>query len=148
MEFSRQEYWSGFHSLLQRIFLTQVRNPNPGIKPRSPVLQADSLPSEPPGKPLNPKVQAKTQTNYWYIKIYDGKTQIVYIEASMSIIFGINQELLEEDMATYCSILAWEILWTQEPGELQSMESQRVRHNLVTEHAHKRNIKNMSPASR
>ena len=33
-------------------------------------------------------------------------------------------------MATYCSILAWEILWTQEPGDLQSMESQRVRHSL------------------
>ena len=29
--------------------------PDPGIEPRSPTLQADSLPSEPPGKPLNPQ---------------------------------------------------------------------------------------------
>ena len=29
--------------------------PNPGIEPRSPALQADSLPTEPPGKPSNPK---------------------------------------------------------------------------------------------
>ena len=33
-------------------------------------------------------------------------------------------------------IFAWEILWTEEPGELQSMESQSVRHDWVTEHAH------------
>ena len=31
---------------------------------------------------------------------------------------------LEEQMATHCSILAWEILWTEEPGGLQCMESQ------------------------
>jgi len=39
-------------------------------------------------------------------------------------------------MATHSSILAWEIPWTEEPGGLQSMGSQRVRHALVTEHAH------------
>ena len=32
-------------------------------------------------------------------------------------------------MATHSSILAWEISWTEEPGELQSMELQRVRHD-------------------
>ena len=36
---------------------------------------------------------------------------------------------LEEEMATHSSILAWRILWTEEPGGLQSMGSQRVRHN-------------------
>ena len=35
----------------------------------------------------------------------------------------------EEEMATYSSILAWEILWTKVPGVLQSMGSQRVRHD-------------------
>ena len=35
-------------------------------------------------------------------------------------------------MATHSSILSWEIPWTEEPGGLQSMESQRVRHDLVT----------------
>ena len=36
---------------------------------------------------------------------------------------------LEEEMATYSSILAWEIPWTEEPGGLQSMGSQRVGHS-------------------
>ena len=36
---------------------------------------------------------------------------------------------LEEEMATHSGILAWEIPWTEEPGGLQSMGSQRVRHN-------------------
>ena len=35
-----------------------------------------------------------------------------------------QEELLEKEMATYSSILAWEIPWTEEPGGLQSMESQ------------------------
>ena len=39
---------------------------------------------------------------------------------------------LEKEMATCSSIPAWEILWTEEPGGLQSMGLQRVRHNLVT----------------
>ena len=44
MGFSRQEYWSGLP-------LPSPGNlPNPGIEPESPALQADSLPSEPPGK--------------------------------------------------------------------------------------------------
>ena len=36
---------------------------------------------------------------------------------------------LEKGMATHSSILAWKILWTEEPGGLQSMELQRVRHD-------------------
>ena len=36
---------------------------------------------------------------------------------------------LEKEMASHSSILAWEIPWTEEPGGLQSMESQRVGHN-------------------
>ena len=39
---------------------------------------------------------------------------------------------LEEEMATHSSILAWEISWTEEPGELQVHGSQRVRHNWAT----------------
>ena len=38
-------------------------------------------------------------------------------------------------MATYPSILTWEIPWTKEAGGLWSMELQRVRHNLAIEHA-------------
>ena len=39
-------------------------------------------------------------------------------------------------MATYSSILAWKIPWTEEPGELPSMGLQRVRRSLTTEHTH------------
>ena len=44
MGFSRQEYWSGLP------FPSPEDLPNPGIESGSPTLQADSLPSEPPGK--------------------------------------------------------------------------------------------------
>ena len=39
------------------------------------------------------------------------------------------EDLLEEEMATHSSILAWRIPWTEEPGGLQSMELQRVGHD-------------------
>ena len=42
------------------------------------------------------------------------------------------EDPLEKEMATHSSILAWEIPWTEEAGGLQSMRSQRVRHDLVT----------------
>ena len=38
------------------------------------------------------------------------------------------EDLLEEEMATHSSILAWKILWTEETGELQSMGSQSQTH--------------------
>ena len=47
MDFSRPEYWSG------QPFPSPGDLPNPGIEPRSPTLQADSLPAEPQGKPLD-----------------------------------------------------------------------------------------------
>ena len=43
-----------------------------------------------------------------------------------------QEDPLEKEMATHSSIFAWEIPWTEEPGGLQSMGSQRVGHNLVT----------------
>ena len=42
------------------------------------------------------------------------------------------EDPLEKEMAIHSSILAWEIPWTEEPGGIQSMGSQRVGHNLVT----------------
>ena len=42
---------------------------------------------------------------------------------------GSLEDSLEESMATHASILAWRIPWTEEPGGLQSMGSQRVGHN-------------------
>ena len=52
MEFSRPEYWSG------QPFPSPGDLSNPGIKPRSPSLQADSLPAEPQRKPKNPGVDS------------------------------------------------------------------------------------------
>ena len=40
-----------------------------------------------------------------------------------------REDPLEEDVATHSSILAWRIPWTEEPGGLQSMGPQRVRHD-------------------
>ena len=47
MEFFRQEYWSG------QLFPSPGDLSNPGIEPRSPTLQEDSLPAKPQGKPKN-----------------------------------------------------------------------------------------------
>ena len=47
---------------------------------------------------------------------------------------------LEEEMATHSSILAWIILWTEEPGGIQSTGSQRVRHDLTTKHNNKETL--------
>ena len=51
MGFSKQEYWSGLP------FPSPGDLPDPGIKPGSPALQADSLPSESPGKPKSQYTQ-------------------------------------------------------------------------------------------
>ena len=40
-----------------------------------------------------------------------------------------QKDLLEEEMATHSSFLAWRIPWTEGPGRLQSVGSQRVRHD-------------------
>ena len=45
MEFPREEYWNGYP------FASSRDLPDPGIEPWSPIMQADSLPSKPPGKP-------------------------------------------------------------------------------------------------
>ena len=50
MEFSRPQYWIG------QPFPSPGDLPNPGIESRSPTLQADSPPPEPPGKPKQDKI--------------------------------------------------------------------------------------------
>jgi len=40
-----------------------------------------------------------------------------------------REDPLEEEMATHSSVFSWEIPWTEEPGRLQSMGSQRVGHD-------------------
>ena len=55
MEFFGQECWSGLP------FLSPGNLPDPGIEPESPTLQADALPSEPPGKPKTQKGRVKVR---------------------------------------------------------------------------------------
>ena len=57
MGFSRQEYWSGLP------FPSPGNLPDPGMEPRSPALQEDSLPSEPPGKPRKKRKLEATVKN-------------------------------------------------------------------------------------
>ena len=54
MEISGQEYWNGLQ------LLSPGHLSNPGIDLQCPALQVDSLPSEPPRKPLNPVTQGQT----------------------------------------------------------------------------------------
>ena len=44
-----------------------------------------------------------------------------------------QEDSLEKEMAMHSSSLAWKIPWTEEPGGLQSMGSQRVRHDWASE---------------
>ena len=58
------------------------------------------------------------------------KTRLPIQEMQKTLVRSLGQEdLLHEEMETHSSILAWEIPWTEEPGMLQSMGSQRVGHD-------------------
>ena len=45
-----------------------------------------------------------------------------------------QEDPLEKEMATHSTALAWDISWTEEPGELQSIRLQRVGHDKANEH--------------
>ena len=64
MGFPRQEYWSGLP------FPSPGDLPDPGIEPGSPTLQADSLPSEPPGSPFKqpPMTNVSNSGQHWLRK--------------------------------------------------------------------------------
>ena len=51
-----------------------------------------------------------------------------------------QEDPLEKQMATHSSIPAWRIPWTKEPSRLPSRESQRVRHDLMTEQQQQREL--------
>ena len=64
-----------------------------------------------------------------------GKESACNVETQETQVHFLGQEdPLEEEMAIHSSILAWKIPWTEEPGGLQSLGLQRVRHDLATEH--------------
>ena len=100
MGFSRQKYWSGLP------FPSPGGLPDPGIEPGSPALLL-----------------------YTH---YSLAAQMVKHLPTMrgTGVQSLNQEdRLEKEMATHSSTLAWKIPWTEEHDRLQSMGSQRVRHD-------------------
>ena len=137
---SRQEYWNGWS------FPSPGDLPNPGIEPGSPALQADSLPSESPGKP--PFMCICTHTRVFQLRVL-----LIFIVVLILISLMIGASLIaqsvkslpamqetqvqslgwedpvEKEMATHSSTLAWRIPWTEEPGGLQSTGLQNVGHD-------------------
>ena len=59
-------------------------------------------------------------------------TQVACIASRFFTVWAAREDSLEQGMATYSGILAWKIPWTEEPGRLQSMESQWVGHDWTT----------------
>ena len=116
MGFSRQEYWSGCHFLLQGIFPTQGLNP--GLPHWTDVLL--SVPSR----------------KSWVTSIASQVAQQwrLHLPMQMWVQSLGREDSLEKAIATHSSILAWRIPWKEEPGGLQSMGSQRVRPEWATEH--------------
>ena len=129
MGFSRQEYWSGLP------FPPPGDLPDPGIEPWAPVpdccrqtpaLQANSLPTEPPGKAI------LWFLNIFYICYPTLVAQTVKCLPTMREMWVQSlgwEDPLEKEMATHSSTLAWKIPWMEEPGRLQSMGLQRVGHD-------------------
>ena len=86
--------------------------------------QAGSLPLAPPGKQWR-----------FYLTLTSLVAQTVKHLPVMQVtqVWSLGwEDPLEKEMATHSSILAWRILWIEEPGRLQSMGSQKFGHNWAT----------------
>ena len=93
MEFSRQEYWNGLP------FPSPGDHPNPGMEPKSPSLQADALPSEPP-VPIyqGPDVDLPriTKRN----SIQEGHLEVKEISVNDKLSNFLNEEYIENSLAS------------------------------------------------
>ena len=78
----------------------------------------------------------RVKPEFWFGPASDFTTSLytcLFCHLYMERLGSLGQEVpLEEDMAIHSSILAWRIPWTGEPGGLQSIGSQRVRHDWAT----------------
>ena len=63
--------------------------------------------------------------------LFQRANDLILLKSNLNI-----EDPMEKEMVTHTSILAWEILWTEEPGGLQSMRFQRVSHSLATKQPH------------
>ena len=105
--------------------------PNPGIGPGSPAVQADALPPKPQfnswlGKICWRKESLPTSTRAFLVAQLVKNPPAVWETWVQSLGW---KDPLEKEIATHSNTLAWKIPWTEEPGRLQSMGLQRVRHD-------------------
>ena len=91
--------------------------PDPGIEPRSPALQVDSLPSESPDQYILIYIYPHVCV---YVYGFPGASVVKNPSAKQKIwVQSLGREdPLEEEMATHSRILTWEIPWTEKPKEL------------------------------
>ena len=130
----RIQEWVGVSSSRGSSWLTQ--GSNPGLLLLTCIGRQVFLPLAPPGKSPSIAVELKTLFDFAWKPL---RTSLV---AQMVKNLPIMRETwvrplgwedrLKEDMATHSSILAGESPWTEKPDWLQSMGSQRVRHDWVT----------------
>ena len=83
MGFSRQEHWSGLP------FPSSGDLPDPGIEPGSPALQADSLPSEPSGKPLLPP---EITVDSWWILSSSGLSRSILLSCFFNMLMFVDED--------------------------------------------------------
>ena len=77
--------------------------------------------------------EAKNPSVEWYMQPFRMQSsEMVHLFWGKKKKRATTQILLGKEMGTHSSILAWRILWTKEPGRLQSMRSQESRHDLAT----------------
>ena len=109
MEFSRPEYWSG------ELFPSPGDLPNLGVEPRSPVLQADSLPAEPQDPASSPGSGRSAGEEIDYPLQYSWASLVAQLVNNLPAVretwvrsLGC-EDPLEKGKATHSSILAWRI---------------------------------------
>ena len=132
-----QDTGEGSLSLLQGIFLTQGWNP--GLPPCLRTLYQLSH----KGSPTNNQDNNNNSSNRYLLSTYSvlnpcwtslvaqNVKHLPTMQETRVQSLG-WEDLLEKEMATHSSSLTWKIPWTEEPGRLQSVGSQRVGHNWVT----------------
>ena len=96
--------------------------------------QADSLPLHHLGSLKNPGVYLKHKNWYHRASLVAQMVKRLPTMREMQIQSLGREDLLEKEMATHSSILAWRIPWTEEPGGLQSMGSQRDTTEQLSTH--------------
>ena len=139
----------GCHSHLQGIFL--IQESNPGILHCKQIIyhlsyQRSALSSvrsvNSCGISIIHMSKFSRESKVWSIRNYLLSTVVAQMVKSLPAMTQVRslgwEDPLEKEMATHSSILAWRIPWMEEPGGLQSMESQRVRHNWATFTSHAR----------